>query len=230
MPSRICRRSLTPTSHNPKHHQASHSTCRSVLSRNGAHPVYGLVTESPHQPERVPVMEETSEYPSRMWELMLRVYAQPGIAPACLRLQDVCGVDIPLFLAVLYAAASGADLNADGIRKLDHQCTEWRRTVVSPLRSIRIEMKSDPWMTLDARVSRLRENIKSLELAAERIEVDFLEEKLATLPPTKTPSISADTRTVARLFLECLSEAAASQANDDAMLIADAVSESIVDQ
>lgn len=175
-------------------------------------------------------MEERSEYPSRIWEFMLRVYAKPGIASACLRLQDVCGVDIPLFLPVLYAAASGTDLNADRIRQLDHQCTGWRRTVVSPLRSIRIKMKSHPWIASDTHVLALRENIKSLELAAEKIEVSFLEAKLAKLPPSMTPSTSAELRTVARLFLECLSPTAPSQGNEDAMLIADAVSEFILDQ
>lgn len=174
-------------------------------------------------------MEEKSDCPSRMWEFMLRVYAQPGVAPACLRLQDVCGVDIPLFLAVLYAAKSGANLNADRIRMLNHQCSGWRRTVVSPLRSIRIEMKSHPWMPLGTRVSRLRENIKSLELAAERIQVDFLEEELARLPRTETPSTSNDTRTVAMLFLECLSLTAPNQGYEDALLIAGAFSELIVD-
>jgi len=193
-------------------------------------PMQRLDSKTSHLPENVPAMENTSDYPSRMWEFMLKVYAQPGIAPACLRLQDVCGVDIPMFLAVLYAAASSVDVDVDRIRQLEQSCAGWRGTVVRPLRSIRIDMKSDPWVALDARASGLRENIKCLELAAERIEVDFLEEELAKLPPTKTPSTSADTRTVARLFLECLSVTAPSQVSVDAMLIADAVSESIVAQ
>lgn len=188
-----------------------------------------LVAGSHQQLEKVPDMEEKSDCPSRMWEFMLRVYAKPGVAPACLRLQDVCGVDIPLFLAVLYAAQTGANLSADRIRMLDHQCSSWRRTVVSPLRSIRIEMKSHPWTPLGARASRLRENIKSLELAAERIQVDFLEEELGKLPRTETPSTSNDTRTVAMLFMQCLSLTAPNQGREDAVLVAGAFSELSVD-
>jgi uncharacterized protein (TIGR02444 family) len=175
-------------------------------------------------------LEKTYDGQSHLWEFMLQFYALPGIAPACLRLQDVCGVDIPLFLATLYAAASGVDLNGDRIRKVDQNCAKWRSTVVSPLRSIRIEMKSSPWMVLDPRVSSLREKIKSLELAVERIEVDFVEEMLAQLPLNQTPSTFDDTRNAARLFLEYLSTAAPSEGNDDAVLLADAVAEFVVDR
>lgn len=154
---------------------------------------------------------------------MLSVYGRPGIAPACLRLQNVCGLDIPLFLAVMYAAAGGVDLNAEQIRMLDRDCSTWRRMVVAPLRTIRTEIKGHGWMTSTPCVATMREDIKALELAAERIEVEFLEAMITSLSKDSTPA-PVDVTAAALLVLYCLS-IHADAGHDDARLIATAVTE-----
>lgn len=170
-------------------------------------------------------MEKTDTGRSHLWEFMLRFYARPGVAPACLRLQEACGIDIPLFLALLHAAASGRVLNASWIELVDRTCVTWRESVVKPLRAIRTDMKSSRWMTLDRRVPELREEIKSMELFAERIEVEILESLIIDLPIAASSSGSQDTRKVALFILARLSNAGQGVGNDDAMLLADAAAE-----
>jgi len=169
-------------------------------------------------------MEKTDTGQSHLWEFMLRFYARPGVAPACLRLQEACGLDIPLFLALLHATASGRVLDRPRIEILDRECAVWRETVVRPLRAIRSGMKSDPWMTLDTSVPELRERIKAVELSAERIEVEFLQRLIADLP-TAAPSGDPDTHRAALFILGLLSTAERGVGNDDAILLADAVAE-----
>ena len=43
------------------------------------------------------------------WAHSLQVYAQPGVEPACLRLQDEAGLDPNLLLLALYAGGIGRD-------------------------------------------------------------------------------------------------------------------------
>ncbi len=113
---------------------------------------------------------------------MVKVYGRPGVAAACLRLQETYRLDVPLLLAVLFGRISGRELDSTAIRTLDDACASWRDQVVRPLRNIRTAMKSHPWMASMPRVPALRESIKASELNAERIEGEMLEELLKALP------------------------------------------------
>lgn len=119
---------------------------------------------------------------SDLWSFMLRFYAVPDVAPACLRLQETFNLDIPLFLALLHAAVSGSVLEKETVAQIDQDCAQWRETVIRPLRQIRTAMKVDPWMVQHTRVPELREEIKALELRAERFEIEMLAQWLSTLP------------------------------------------------
>lgn len=67
-----------------------------------------------------------SQEESNLWNFMVEFYAQPGVANACLQLQEKYKVDVPLFLAVLRAVAKGRAVSSDKIRVLDAQCANWR--------------------------------------------------------------------------------------------------------
>lgn len=139
---------------------------------------------------------------TELWPFMLKNYAAPGVAPACLRLQETYGLDIPLFLAVLHGAVLGKALDAVAIRALDASCAEWRQSVIRPLRRIRTMMKSDDVLAWNARVPALREAIKAQELMAERIEAEVLEARIQMLPPTGRLGDEKPLEEVASLVLD----------------------------
>lgn len=117
-----------------------------------------------------------------LWTTMAKIYAMPGVAPACLELQDRFELDVPLFLAVLQAAGQGRRIDADAIRSLDERCDQWRTEVVRPLRRIRVQLKANPWMEGRPPVVSFRSALKALELDGERLEASVLEEAIAELP------------------------------------------------
>lgn len=68
-----------------------------------------------------------------LWTVMRKVYAMPGVAQACLELQERFELDVPLFLAVLQAAGKGSHLiptrfgtltrtAADGVQRSSAPC------------------------------------------------------------------------------------------------------------
>ncbi|MCG7506883.1 TIGR02444 family protein [Mesorhizobium retamae] len=118
-----------------------------------------------------------------LWPFMLSVYARPGIAAACLRLQEAHGLDIPLMLAVLHGGVSGRVPGLEQIQAFDRNCRIWREAAILPLREARRTMKSHQWLASQPRVPSLREHVKAAELEAERVEADVLEQMLSDILP-----------------------------------------------
>ncbi len=105
-----------------------------------------------------------------LWAFSLAVYAQGGVAAACLDLQDRRGVDVNLLLFALWAgAACGARLSDGEMERLDGAVAAWRDEVVRPLRAVRRRAKGEPGGQ-DAYA-----RLKAAELAAERVEQERLE-------------------------------------------------------
>jgi uncharacterized protein (TIGR02444 family) len=115
--------------------------------------------------------------PPDLWGGMLPLYRREGVAEACLRLQDTCGADVPLLLAGAVLARSGLRLTPSVASALVSVTQDWRREVVLPLRALRRSWRErlyrDP----------LRDQLKSLELEAERRQVEYLQSLLATRWP-----------------------------------------------
>lgn len=108
-----------------------------------------------------------------LWDFCVGIYRQPGVEAACLTLQDECGADIPLLLAVLWSARYGPSaLDAATIAELDRLVAPWRDNVVRPLRQVRRWIKP---VSMDAAAQALRMRIKADELAAERAQLAMLE-------------------------------------------------------
>ncbi len=102
------------------------------------------------------------------WDFSLALYARPGVAEACLRLQDGPGLDVNLLLFACWSAAErGAPPSRAGWRRLIDGTAAWRSQVVVPLRGVRRFLKNStvtPWS------AALRERVKALELDAEHAE------------------------------------------------------------
>jgi uncharacterized protein (TIGR02444 family) len=125
------------------------------------------------------------------WAFALAIYARPGVAEACLTLQNEAGVDVMLLLTTTFAAVKHRLLlTADEIRTLDEACRLWREQIVRPLRTIRSGLKSGPRPAPSEATEPFRSQVKALELAAEKLENKLLVECLP-LKPTEEEAVSA---------------------------------------
>lgn len=167
-------------------------------------------------------MASTGEKFPDLWSFMVKVYARPGVADACLRLQETYRLDVPLLLAVLFGRISGRELDPAAIRALDDACASWRDEVVRPLRNVRTKMKSHPWMAAMPRVPSLRESIKASELNAERIEGEMLEGLLKAFPLAAAGCTVPALAGLAADVLDISAPERSQRIPPDAQLIADA--------
>jgi len=86
-----------------------------------------------------------SEIETDSWAFALAIYARPGVAEACLALQNEAGVDVMMLLMVTFAAVRHRILlTQKEIKALDDSCRPWREQIVWPLRTIRAGLKNGP--------------------------------------------------------------------------------------
>jgi uncharacterized protein (TIGR02444 family) len=101
-----------------------------------------------------------------LWRFSLAFYALPGISEALIVLQDRDGLDVNLMLFALWLGVSGRGrLGSDQLAAADRAVRMLRAEVVEPLRALRRKLRGNP----DADVRRLRDGVKDLELAGEKL-------------------------------------------------------------
>ena len=121
----------------------------------------------------------SSELQAESWAFALAIYARPGVAEACLALQNDLDVDVMLLLMATFAAVKHRTvLTADEIAALDASCRPWREQIVRKLRAIRTELKTGPRPAPGSATEQFRSQVKNLELEAEKIENQLLAECL----------------------------------------------------
>ena len=131
------------------------------------------------------------------WAFALSIYARPGVAEACLALQNGAGVDVMLLLTVIFAAVKHRVLLTPGeISALDEACRPWREQIVRPLRTIRSRLKTGPQPAPSEPTEQFRSQVKALELAAEKLENKLLVECLPFKPTQQGAVSPAQLRTV----------------------------------
>jgi len=108
---------------------------------------------------------------SAFWKFSLRFYAQPGVAQACIELQDMAGVDVNLLFLLIFFADSQCSLSRDDVAKIDAAIAPWRNEVVRPLRAVRRALKSNLGVS---GAETLRSEVKRIELEAERLQQEAL--------------------------------------------------------
>jgi uncharacterized protein (TIGR02444 family) len=140
-----------------------------------------------------------SDLEADSWAFALRIYARPGVAEACLKLQNDAGVDVMMFLMVAYVAVRHRILlSPSDIRELDEACRPWREQIVRPLRAIRSGLKSGPLPAPNSETEQFRSKVKAIELAAERMQNQLLAECLPLRPAEREPVDASDLGTVLR--------------------------------
>ncbi|HLJ01762.1 MAG TPA: TIGR02444 family protein [Bradyrhizobium sp.] len=142
-----------------------------------------------------------TEIEAESWAFALAIYARPGVAPACLTLQNEAGVDVMLLLMASFAAVRlRILLSQDEIAALDEACRPWRERIVWPLRTIRSELKMGPKPAPNGDTEQFRSKVKAVELAAEKLQNQLLAECL----PLRPPGINAVTSEQLRVVLDRL--------------------------
>lgn len=128
-----------------------------------------------------------------LWHFSLRFYAQPGIATACLALQNDCDADVNLLLCALWLGSIRRMVSIDQLQTLDQGVARWRCAAVRPLRAIRSALRHEKPLADQAGIDRLRDQIKALELQAEKLQQFELARLVQALEaaPGAVPAIDA---------------------------------------
>lgn len=115
-----------------------------------------------------------------LWDWAVRAYARDGVQDICLSLQDEDSQSVCL---LLWAAWRGP-VDAEDLEAAADTARTWHGTVIEPVRAMRQTLKKPVPDMDDARRLTLREEVKRLELSAERGLLD----ELATIagPPSGT--------------------------------------------
>jgi uncharacterized protein (TIGR02444 family) len=113
---------------------------------------------------------------SPFWRFSLQFYRLPGVAEACIALQEEAGVDVNLLLFLLWHGARQRQLTAEEIAGLDQRLAGWRDLTVIPLRAIRRALKSPPGLVEPGSAEAFRTRIKGVELEAERLQQEAMYE------------------------------------------------------
>jgi uncharacterized protein (TIGR02444 family) len=105
------------------------------------------------------------------WRFSLRIYRRPGVANACIALQDRLGVDVNMLLLAVWTAGHGTILAGRPLAAATSFSKTWSTKVVRPLRAARRFLRAPTLPPLPA-VDRsdLRPKVARAELRAERIE------------------------------------------------------------
>jgi uncharacterized protein (TIGR02444 family) len=119
------------------------------------------------------------------WRFALALYARPGVAPACLALQDRHGIDVIIALYGCWLGSAGRGrLDEAALAEAEAMAGPWRQQVVEPLRRARTALKGI------AGAEELYRRMKEIELDAERAAIL----RLAPLAAAPDPGASAARR------------------------------------
>lgn len=117
------------------------------------------------------------------WRFSLRTYRTPGVAAACLALQDSCGADVNLLLYGCWLGLGGRRLSDRAMRQALAGVARWQHDIVQPMRQARRGIAKASTGTPGGWAGYLRHRIGSIELDAEYVEQHILAGLAAAMPP-----------------------------------------------
>ena len=120
------------------------------------------------------------------WDFSIRVYAESGVAEACLALQERQGADINVVLYCLWIAQQGfGRLSRSQMREFLDRVAAWRDDVIVPLRMLRNRLKEGIGLFPTDHTEIVRSTVKRAELDAEHVEQLFL---AGSIPRSRNPN------------------------------------------
>ena len=112
------------------------------------------------------------------WDFSVRTYRTTGVSEACLSLQNDQGADVNMLLYCCWVGAAAGPFDDELFSRASEYSARWAENVVIPLREARSWMKhtgctAEPTPTEDC--MQLREQVKTVEFAAEKMQQHVLE-------------------------------------------------------
>jgi len=159
------------------------------------------------------------------WEFSLDVYARPGVADACIALQDEAGLDVNLILFCLWAAARGPGrLSSVNMRRALALTAGWQNDVVKPLRAARRAARNTK-VAGGAGIFAVafHRDIAATELSAERVEQWLLFDEVPEREggePREADALGIACENLATYFAATGTSAAPVRARLEALLLA----------
>ena len=105
---------------------------------------------------------------SELWDWAVRAYAAEGVSEACLHLQDAAGQNAPLLLWAAWAARTGRAPDPDTLEAACDIARAWQDAAIAPLRAVRRTLKGPNPDLENADREAVRDQVKAVELEAER--------------------------------------------------------------
>lgn len=106
-----------------------------------------------------------------IWDWVLAAYGRPGVPAATLALQDLHGQNTSYLLWAVHARTTNADL----LVRAAAAARAWDQAALVPLREVRRALKPSLAPFPDDQREALREAVKALELASEKLLMETLD-------------------------------------------------------
>jgi uncharacterized protein (TIGR02444 family) len=138
---------------------------------------------------------------SPFWDFSLRLYARPGVAAACLRLQERHGINVNILFCCLWQGMEGQAVTRRDVARMIARVRTLHEQVVKPLRAARTALKRILAAETGAHLAAagaLRAAIKRSELDAEHLEQIMLTAMHPAPAGTASPAL-AEANTAAYL-------------------------------
>jgi uncharacterized protein (TIGR02444 family) len=110
-----------------------------------------------------------------LWAYALDVYGRPGAEVCFLELQDAHALNVCFLVWSLWMAAEGRPADAATLAAGAALASSWDAAAVAPLRRLRRDLKASA-AGPERRRARLRDGVRQLELEAERMLLEMLED------------------------------------------------------
>lgn len=118
----------------------------------------------------------------QLWRFAVRLWREPQVERACLRLQDEFAVPVAALLVALWAASSGRRPDPALGRSLLASAEQFESELLRPLREVRRRAADDP------HGAELKRRVQEAELEGERLLLERLEQQVITLPGQDQPA------------------------------------------
>ena len=121
-------------------------------------------------------MSSTPPAPPSLWDFSVQLYGQPGVADACLSLQEQHGLDVNLLLFGIWSDLFGnGGLDLEAFERITREASAWRDQVIIPTREARRAAKrGHPSLTASESEAVYRRMLDT-ELALEKTEQTIIE-------------------------------------------------------
>jgi uncharacterized protein (TIGR02444 family) len=133
---------------------------------------------------------------SPFWQFSIKFYAVPGVAQACIELQDQAKADVNILFFLLWNATQGRAYKKADVAEVERLIGAWRDMAVVPIRNVRRALKSPPAVMTPEVAEGFRTRIKAVELEAERLQQEALYELAQSSrlgQPSASPAKAAQT-------------------------------------